>query len=528
MSGLRAGVIGVFLPFAFAASAQSTAPLSVIDWLDKPAPLGQLPRAPAPRASKPAAKPVDEPAVTNNGSAPHIITRSLDAGAPANVGLVPPAVTGMKPDLWVGSDVADLARRLNKLPDLELPASNALLFTLLLTEASAPNGTASAQNALTLARAEKLMALGAVDPALALLEQAGASTSRSLFDLWAQLGLLVGTEDTACGALSRARYLTNDAGLQIFCAARGGDWDTAALTFGSAKALSLLPRETLDVLDRFLNPDVFEDAAPLKSPRKVDPLTFRLFETIGEPLPTGPLPRAYAVADLRDIAGWKSQLEAAERLTRAGALPDNRLLGLYTNRQPAASGGIWDRVRAVQRFDTALNTNSVEAVSKTLPAAWHHMREAELEVSFATAFYDRITEIELTGKAARIKARMGLLSPAYEMVAVALGDEIKLGPEMALIRAVAQGEAVAKAPSDALPRAINDAFSTPAPRQEWIEMAKTQRLGEALLATLDSLRDGARGDSRALRESLGTLRALGLEDTARRAALQILLLERSP
>ena len=47
------------------------------------------------------------------------------------------------------------------------------------------------------------------------------------------------------------------------------------------------------------------------------PLLFRLHEAIGEPLPTGALPRAYAVADLRDLAGWKPQLEAAERLAVA-------------------------------------------------------------------------------------------------------------------------------------------------------------------------------------------------------------------
>ena len=396
----------------------------------------------------------------------------------------------------------------------------------MLAEVSPPSGGSNAQDTLTRARLEKLMKLGAVDPALALAEQAGAATSRNLFDIWAQLSLLVGTEDTACGALSRANYLTQDAGLRIFCAARTGDWDTAALTFGSAKALNLLPRATLDVLDRFLNPDLFEDAAPLPVPREMDPLTFRLFETIGEPLPTGPLPRAYAVADLRDIAGWKSQLEAAERLTRVGALPDNRLLGLYTDRKAAASGGIWDHVRAVQLFDAALNTRSADAVAKTLPAVWREMQNSALEVSFSTAFQERLSKISLNGSAARIQAQMGLLSPAYETVALSLDSGISLGPDTALIRAVAIGDAAKTAPAAALPRAIHDAFASPTPREAWVEMAKTGRLGEALIATLASLRDGAHGDNRALRESLSTLRALGLEDTARRAALQILLLER--
>lgn len=526
--GLRAGVIGIIVPFACSAHAETGTPLSVIDWLNKPTPQVALPRAPSTTSKKPKAVPLNEPTVTQSGTAPKITTSPLGAGVVPNVGLVPPAVTGMKPDLWAGSDAAHIARQIKSLPELDLPAGNALLFTLLLTEASSPTGDANAQDTLTLARVEKLESLGAVDPALALIEQAGAQTSRTLFDVWSQLSMLVGTEDTPCGALSRAPYLTQDAAIKIFCAARGGDWDTAMLTYGSAKALSLVPHEKLNVLDRFLNPDLFDDARALPAPRKIDPLTFRLFETIGEPLSTSPLPRAYAVADLRDIAGWKSQLEAAERLTRVGALPDNHLLGLYTDRKPAASGGIWDRVRAVQRFDTALSTGSADAVAKTLPAAWRQMKAAQIEVSFATSFQERLEGLELKGTSAVIKERMGFLSPAYETVALALEDDVDLGLNTALLRAIAIGEGADEAPTAAVPRAVHDAFTTPTPSTELLELAKSERLGEALIATLGSLRDGARGDTRALREALSTLRALGLEDTARRAALQILLLERTP
>ncbi|MEP1767520.1 MAG: hypothetical protein ABJJ53_12880 [Sulfitobacter sp.] len=521
---LRAAMVGILSPLFSTAQAETRAPLSVIDWLDKPAPRAQLPRAPVKRApSKP--QKIDEPAVTNSGSAPVVTTRPLGAIAPRNIGLVPPSVTGMKPDLWAGSDVHQLARTIGALPELELPAANALLFTLMLTEVQAPSGGTSASNALTRARVEKLMALGVVDPALALIEQAGAEKSVGLFDLWAQLSLLVGTEDTACGVLSRASYLTKDPALRIFCDARRGDWENAALALGSSKALKLLPPEKLNLLERFLNPDVFEDAPPLAAPRNMDPLTFRLFETIGEPLPTGPLPRTYAVADLRDIAGWKSQIEAAERLTRVGALPDNRLLGLYTDRKASASGGVWDHVRAVQHFDTALGTGSADAVAKTLPAAWRQMQQGRLEVSFSTAFHDRLSKIKLSGNSAVIQARMGLLSPSYETTAMALDAAVPLGRNGALIRAIAKGAPAQTAPTAALPRAIHDAFVNPTPRPARIKMAKTQQLGEALLATLEGLHDGANGDSRALREALGTLRALGLEDTARRAALQILLLD---
>ncbi len=524
---VRCMFVGFLFPLAQVAQSETAIPLSVIDWLDNPTAHGELPRAPILRKTT-EPRLIAEPAVAISGTAPQVTTRPLNAGAPPVVGLAPTAMTGIQENIWAGSDVRLLSHRIVALPDLELPAANGLLYTILLAEASAPDGDTAAQNMLTKARVEKLMMTGAVDPALALVEQAGGPTSPALFDLWMQLSLLVGTEDTACGALSRSPHLTSDTGTKVFCDARAGDWQNAALTLGSAKALSLLPPTTLDVLDRFLNPDAFEGAPPLRAPAKMDPLTFRLFESIGEPLPTGPLPRPYAFADLRDISGWKSQLEAAERLTRAGALPDNRLLGLYTDRKAAASGGIWDRVRAVQRLDAALNDENPDTVANALPSVWRQMQYAELEVSFATNFYPRLAPLALSGNAAALKARIGMLSPEYEAVAYGLDDSISLGDHTALMRAVAGGEVAGDAPSTPLPRAIYDAFSAPEPRPEWVEMAQRGKLGEALIGALRALHEGGRGDSRALREALGTLRALGLEDTARRAALQILLLGRAP
>lgn len=503
--------IGGFSPLGVSAEALDP-PLSVIDWLDAPQPRGNLPHA---RDTQSTAR---EPAVAQSGTAPPVTTRPLADGEPARIGIVPAAVTGMQPDLWLGSDVNDLADLIRDLPAGELPATNALLFTLLLTDADAPPRDA---DALTRARAKKLMALGAVDPALSLIEAADGDKRQALFDLWADLALLVGTEDKVCDTLSQSPWLSNDIGLDIFCDAREGDWADAALSFGSAKALQLLPDEMLAVLDRFLNPDMFEDARPLPVPRDISPLAFRLYETIGEPLPTRTLPRAYAVADLRDIAGWKSQLEAAERLTRAGALSDNRLLGFYTDRKAAASGGIWDRVRAIQRLDTAL-AEGAEAVQEALPPAWYAMHDAGLAVSLSNLFYSQLSEIPLEGTAADVKARMGLLSSAYEEVARDLPVGVP-GANAALVTAVAQGEAAHNTPSDALPRAIHDAFANPQPDAQIMSLSRSGRLGEALLLTLAELDAGSQGDSRALRPALATLRALGLESTARQASLQLLL-----
>lgn len=488
------------------------APLSVIDWLDTQ----------APPPTRRAAEVPDEPAVATSASTPRVTVTPLGEGRPREIGLVPSELTGLPKTLWTGSDAATLIARIDALPDLRLPAAQSLLYTVLLAEAQAPGGEAGAGDTLALARVRKLVELGALDPALSLIEQTGVATSPAHFDLWMQISLLLGIEDRACAVLRGAAHLTRDYGTRIFCAARAGAWDNAALTFGSAQALGLMPPEKLALLDRFLNPDLFEGEAPLPAPRRMDPLSFRLFETIGERKPTGALARSYAVADLRDVAGWKAQLEAAERLTRAGALPDNRLLGLYTERKAAASGGIWDRVAALQRFETALGTGSAEAVAKTLPSVWRQMQAARLGTAFAALFAEQLAEVPLEGPVARIALDVGLMSPLYEATAQQAADD----PETALLRGVAIGETRTARPQDTLAAAIHDAFSGAVPLPAAVQVAREGKLGQAILDLIVMMEDGAAGDAKAMRDALAGLRALGLEDTARRAALQTLLMER--
>ncbi|MEM9969002.1 MAG: hypothetical protein AAF755_13000 [Pseudomonadota bacterium] len=489
------------------------APLSVIDWLGAQETL--LPTAKMPEMV------LDEPPVSATGAVPEVQVKPLTEGRPRQIGLVPSTVTGMPATLWSGSEPARLTKLITSLPELRLPAAQSLLYTLLLADAQAPGQSAPAGDALALARTTKLMSLGALDPAMSLIEEAGVSTSPDHFDLWMQISLLLGTEDRACARLSQAPHLTRDYGVRIFCAARAGNWENASLTFGAAQALKLMPDAKLMLFDRFLHPEGFEDAPPLPvpSPREIDPLTFRLFETIGEPLSTRPLPRAYAVADLRDVAGWKAQLEAAERLSRAGALPHNQLLGYLTSRRPAASGGVWDRVAAFQRFDTALNTASAEAVSKTLLPAWQAAEMAAIEVPFAALFAERLRPIALEGPAKERAALIALLSPEFDAAAA---TQIL---DRQLVTQIARGELPQDRPEGGLPLAVYQAFRGLPPRPDLLAAAQQNRLGEAILEILKLLQQGTEGDPVALRDALTTLRALGFEDAARRAALEVLILE---
>lgn len=487
-------------------------PLSVIDWVKRNPDQPAMTSVTLPKRF--------EPPVSPNALAPEVTVRELDQPARQIIGLVPSSVTGLPESLWSGSSPLGLEAQISALPPMDLPAAQALLYTLLLTEATGPGDDGSTDGILTLARVNALKRLGAPDPALALLEEAGVTTDAAHFAAYIDLTLLTGQEDTACAILGANPHLAPSMGHRIFCTARLGDWPTAALLFDTAHTLGDLPDPDSAALERFLHPEAFEDAAPLPRPDEMTPLLFRVHEAIGEPLPTGSLPRAYAVADLRDLAGWKTQLDAAERLATTGALPANRLLGLYTARQPAASGGVWDRVSAVQRFETALRTRSKDAISKTLPIAWEAMSEIGLEIMFADLFADALGRYALDGDAGRIAQTMELLSPDYRQITDASG-----APELYV--AIAQGRPEGLTSAQPLTEAVLRGFDTNYARRDLMDLARNGRMGEATLRALISLEQGHAGDLNALTQALATLRAFGQEDTVRRAALQVLLLDRT-
>jgi hypothetical protein len=274
------------------------------------------------------------------------------------------------------------------------------------------------------------------------------------------------------------------------------------------------------VLERFLDPDLFESHAPLARPTKPNPLLFRMHEALGHPITTRSWPVAYANADLRDIAGWKKQIEGAERLAKVGALPANRLLGIYSQSSPAASGGVWDNVAAVQRFETALNTRSLAAIAKTMPTAWSLMLSANLAAPFATFFAERLLKADLPPQIHDDARDIIHFSSLYQNAAATFPNA---ADRYSFRNAVARGDLRQINTNDTLELAIKRGFSPNSADAAVLQQEKNGELGHALLTTLTMLQSGSDGDMDQLSDALGTLRALGLEDTARRAALQILI-----
>ncbi len=508
---------------------QAESPLSAIDWLSQPV-ATVVPAQPAVAAPKAKPKTKEAP-VAKGGALPAEVSVSVLGGpSPDAVGLLTPAQTGFPHALWGLGLTDEAAAALTRADPVGLPALQSLLVTLLLAE-SLPPADAGQDGRLLLARIDKLLALGALDQAQALLDAALPARTPELFRRSFDVALLTGHEDRACQALALAPELSPTLPTRVFCMARAGDWSSAALTLRTAQALGHVTPTEDALLSRFLDPDLYEADPVPPAPKPVTPLIWRIYEAIGEPLPTTMLPLAFAYADLSDRAGWKAQLEAAERLTRAGAITPNQMLGLFTQRDPAASGGVWDRVDAFQRFESALQSGDLTAVEQRLPLAYARMTDVELEVAFATLFADRLAGLALTGDAARIAYDLGLLSPDYARL-----SKSPLAPDDLrgrFLAGLAQGNLTDLTAPDSMARAIAPAFDGSALKGSGASLSddarlliEQQRIGEALLFAMARIEIGLHGELGKVTEGLALLRQLGLEDVARRTALELMLLER--
>lgn len=435
------------------------------------------------------------------------------------VGLLPATITGLPRDLWADSDPETLARLFRSFPTDGLPAMLGFTETLALAELDPPRDTGE-DAPLFLARVDMLLARGALDQARALIERAGP-TGPQIFRRFFDVSLLTRQEDRACAAMRANPDIAPTFPARIFCLARSGDWSAAALSLGTGEALGYITPDEADVIARFLDPDLFEGAPPLPPDPAITPLRYQMRAAVGERPPAGGLPLAFAHADLAEIAGWRAQLDAAERLTRAGAIEPQEWLQIYTARRPAASGGVWERVAALQAFDAALLAGDPAAVTARLPGAMAAMDEAGLQVAFASIFAEPLLRLPLTGETAILARRVGLLSPQYERVA---RSAVAQDATEAFLFAVARGQAAAAPRDGTLWMAVARAFADTEPPERFTWLLDRGRRGEALLLAARTLAGGSR-DGDDVADAIRLFRAMGLEDTARRTALQLLILE---
>ncbi len=492
------------------------APLSAIDWLDQVLSAPQTVPEPAPSASDP-----DAGFGTGGVSQDLIATTPLDSVEIDTTGLFRAERIGLPRAFWGPSPLPDILDALAGMPHDSLPSATRLGLRVLMAEFAAPWTLAPEDRGVLLnARVEQLVAQGALEQAGQLIDAAPERTARLAAQAF-DIALLLGEEDRACAQMSGQITSAHAQAAQIFCTARGGDWQAAHASLQVARALGLVSQTEAHLLTRFLEEEETESLLP--PPQEMTPLAWRIMEALGDPVVTASLPVAYAHADLRGTSGWRAQLDAAERLTRAGVMQPNRLLGLYTQRRAAASGGLWERVRAIQALEQASAARDADAAGKALLEAWPHFAAVELELALAEMMAPSLADLPLSGPAAEKLWQLLLLAQERPERAATLTPPTELGR---FVLALAEGVGLPAVSAPAMAEAIALALGPgPIPEQVQQNLADGE-LGRLLFEAFDHIADAAAGDLHAATRALQRLRALGLEREARQIGVELLLLER--
>ena len=430
-------------------------------------------------------------------------------------GLLPIYVTGIPTTIWRNSSFDDLEYSFRTMPTFTYSPIQELVYSLLLAEARPPLNEPS-RYAFLEVRLEKLLNYGAVDPAIALIERASPVPDR-MIPLLFDISLLSSNNFPICDPVFQN---TDNRDLQaelIYCYARKGDWLTAHLILKTKEVLGDLSAHEVSLLDRYLEVDFNVDInALLPPPETITPLEFRLYEAIGEPIPAEYLPIQYSQSDLSGENGWRAQVIAAERLSLTGAIPENQILGVYTNHSPGVSGGMWDRVKVVNNLEAALENN--ENFEEYFQDAWEIFKQTNQLTVFAKLFGLRVFEENLSAKSKKIAANLLLLTNNFEVTEDYWDpSDIRFG--------LTSGDFSEVKVSDETEKIISQIFTEPSMPFLAEQKLNQGKLGEVILNALLQFEMGIEGNLKDFSESLSTLNLIGLETTARRAALTHLVLK---
>lgn len=447
-----------------------------------------------------------------------IDVQPLDSSSKSPIGVLPPDQSGIPTDIWGSSDADTIARLITPHLPGALPEITAFWQRLALAETIPPAGRGTAGDVLR-ARVDHLLNAGALDQAEALLQSAAPLTPQ-LFRRAFDVGLLTGRADDACATMRSSPNLAPGIKARIFCLARSGDWAAAALTLRTAETLGQVSADEAALMGRFLDPELFEDDPEPPLAKDLTSLDFVMRDILGLQRARGTLPLAFLHTDLDNTTPWRARVIATERLVRSQGLPPQQLLSLYAGGNPAASGGVWVRLDAVKDLYAAIDSDNAEDIGAALIAAYRALADARLGFALTPLAVNELRDVALTNEAARLRFDLWLMTPNY---AELVWDYTPTNRIEAFLQAVALNQFDGVRAKTDLEAAVLAGLTRSEQRGTLIWAVEDNRRGEAILKALATLVRSQHADPVALEIALVVLRRSGLEDEARRIALQALL-----
>lgn len=479
-------------------------PLSAVDWLSDS--LQQ------PQAVAPAHEPLD--GITTEA----IETTVLSDVIKDTVGLLPAQVSGIPTDFWGDSTVEKLARLIRYAPHGQTPEITSLWRRIILAELNAPVASNS-DNMLLLARIDNLLLAGDLNPAESLLKAADPNDPQ-LFRRWFDVSILTQRSDEACTRMIATPRFAPTMPARIFCLARTGDWGAAAISLSAARILGDVSKDEALLLGMFLDPEAFPEVSDIPSPKVMTPLTFVMREALGLPRPSQTLPLAFLHLDLQNKAGWKQRIIAAERLVREQALPVTSLLDIYLEGKASASGGVWQRVSAVQDLKNALDHDNQAVLSAALINADKTLAQENLRPVLAQWFGALLPNFSYEPTAQKI---------AFDLAALAQVDPEKLKKIVPTAQASQYVLALLDAKTDVVPvgdlqLSISNGLHGETDKTVLHQLVDNKQAGQAVLSALTLLQEIHNSDVGDIETALSVLAYAGFKDEALQIAVQILIL----
>jgi hypothetical protein len=568
---LAATIAALALLTAAAARAQIGPPTPL-----SPPPAGSTGGTPTPAAAAPQAAPTAPPA----GDA--IRGTPLAPVDSAWLGTLGADAHPLPETMWQGTPRRFVAAALPELRPTTSPFLQQLARRLLLSNAVAPPGQDPPKGpSLATLRVERLIALGDIDGALAVLDALPAETHTDALD-HARAELYFAKNDVATGChrvedgIARYQSIWWQRAL-IACQALAGERAKVSLGLSLLREQKVPPDRVFDELIAAVDGHPVR-LAPMSEP---SPILMTLLAAAKRPLPA----ETAAKADLPSLLAWAGnpslpplqRLAAAERATAFGAMPPEALAALYAKVEfrPDELGAAIKRGKApvtprdrallyqVARTDpaaavraTALKALLVEAEKRGDYFTTAHVVApilAELPANddlapFASEAVRALyaggrpdaatpwlvhaapgTATLLAALARQPDAGEAAKPPRDAVTAVAGRDPSQAAMLLALLAALDLpvgpddwAPLIAGAPGDSVPGAIG---ARPAATALWMDQrqaAAKKRIGETVLATLILARSGDRLSSEPIvvAKAVSGLEAVGLDGDAHALAVE--------
>ncbi len=446
-----------------------------------------------------------------------VISNVLPDENPDAIGLLPSYVSDLPTDLWADSETSVLVGLVSAQSADVVASAQDLLYRLLLAEAEPPQDS-SGDGQLYLARIDKIVEFGALQPARELLQR-GRLQKREFFSRWFDISVLTRSEHKSCSALNQNRWLAPSVSALVFCLLRLGDWKEADFLYRMSLATGVLPEQETNALAKLLQPEEAIDVSA-KILAAHSPLEFRILVDSGYDVAANDLLNSYGYLYLQSGTVWRTRTAVAERLARNGVIPFERLLVVYAEHTPPASGAPWQRVQMITDVDASINAGDRQQAVKKFVQGFELARDLGLEVQFSRYFVPRLAKLQVDLHQDREFAIPVLLAR-------------RLPGQLSLIREHLWKDAARRAVFDLahdlipsgnpLAASIHAGLSQPLGAGHLKDLIEKQRIGEALLNVVLKVQDIGESDPARVRDALAALNQMGMSDLASQIALQALV-----